>query len=61
VEALLDNTRDDPEERAPLVLGDHDDLSITEKVCRIVEAPSPRELGTWRSGSRPRSPGSWAS
>jgi molybdopterin-containing oxidoreductase family membrane subunit len=41
VEALLDNTRDDPTERAPLVLGDHDDLSITEKVCRIVEAPKP--------------------
>jgi hypothetical protein len=41
VEALLDNTRDDPTERAPLVLGADDDLSITEKVCRIVEADKP--------------------
>jgi molybdopterin-containing oxidoreductase family membrane subunit len=41
VEALLDNTRDDPAERAPLVLGADDDLAITEKVCRIVEAPKP--------------------
>jgi len=41
VEAIIDNTRDDPAERAPLVLGADDDLSITEKVCRIVEAEKP--------------------
>ena len=42
MEAILDNTRDDdPAERAPLVLGGDDDLSITEKVCRIVEAEKP--------------------
>ena len=41
MEAIIDNTRDDPAERAPLVLGADDDLSITEKVCRIVEAEKP--------------------
>jgi molybdopterin-containing oxidoreductase family membrane subunit len=41
LEVVLDNTTDDPAVRAPLVLGDHDDLSITEKVCRIVEAKKP--------------------
>jgi molybdopterin-containing oxidoreductase family membrane subunit len=37
----LDNTTDDPTRRAPLILGDNDYASVTEKVCRIVEAPKP--------------------
>ena len=37
----LDNTSDDPRARAPLVIGADDDASITEKVCRIVEADKP--------------------
>ncbi|NNE44192.1 MAG: hydrogenase, partial [Gemmatimonadetes bacterium] len=35
----LDNTQDRPSQRAPLVLGDNDFASVTEKVCRIVEQP----------------------
>ncbi|MHC4925619.1 MAG: NrfD/PsrC family molybdoenzyme membrane anchor subunit, partial [Planctomycetota bacterium] len=35
----LDNTRDTPGVRAPLVLGDNDFASVTEKVCRIIELP----------------------
>jgi molybdopterin-containing oxidoreductase family membrane subunit len=38
---VLDNTTDDPTRRAPLILGDNDYTSVTEKVCRIVEAPKP--------------------
>ncbi len=37
--AGLDNTTDDPTRRAPLILGDNDYASITEKVCAIVESP----------------------
>ncbi len=37
----LDNTREDPTIRAPLVLGDNDFASVTEKVCAIVERPRP--------------------
>ena len=32
---------DDPVRRAPLVLGAADYGTVTEKVCRIVEAPRP--------------------
>jgi molybdopterin-containing oxidoreductase family membrane subunit len=38
---VLDNTTDDPTRRAPLILGENDYASVTEKVCRIVEAPKP--------------------
>ena len=38
---VLDNTHDDPTRRAPLVLGDHDLGSVTDKVCDIVERPRP--------------------
>jgi molybdopterin-containing oxidoreductase family membrane subunit len=37
----LDNTVEDPRQRAPLVLGDHDFTSITETVCSIAERPKP--------------------
>jgi molybdopterin-containing oxidoreductase family membrane subunit len=37
----LDNTQDDPAHRAPLVLGAADYGTVTDKVCRIVEAPRP--------------------
>lgn len=37
----IDNTSDDPTRRAPLIVGGNDYASITEKVCRIVEAPKP--------------------
>ena len=36
-----DNTSSDPTVRAPLVLPGNDYASITEKVCRIVEAQKP--------------------
>jgi Ni/Fe-hydrogenase subunit HybB-like protein len=39
--ALLDNTLEDPTRRAPLVLGDHDFTTVTEKVCGITERPKP--------------------
>jgi molybdopterin-containing oxidoreductase family membrane subunit len=35
--AEIDNTTDDPRQRAPLVLGDRDFASITESVCSIAE------------------------
>jgi Ni/Fe-hydrogenase subunit HybB-like protein len=38
----LDNTREDPGARAPLVLGDADFTTITEQVCNVVERPTPR-------------------
>jgi molybdopterin-containing oxidoreductase family membrane subunit len=37
--ALLDNTGDDPTERAPLILGGKDVGAVTEAVCAIVEEP----------------------
>jgi molybdopterin-containing oxidoreductase family membrane subunit len=36
---LPDNTGADPRARAPLVLGEHDHGSLTEKICRIAERP----------------------
>ncbi len=36
---LLDNTGDDPTERAPLILGGKDLGAVTEAVCSIVEQP----------------------
>ncbi|ANM30118.1 hydrogenase [Acidobacteria bacterium Mor1] len=39
----LDNTHDDPRERAPLVIG-HDLASLTDKICAIVERPG---FTTW--------------
>ena len=36
-----DNTTTDPTARAPLVLGPTDYASVTERVCRIVEMPTP--------------------
>ncbi len=38
-ERALDNTSDDPRRRAPLVLGANDLVTITDKVCRVPEAP----------------------
>ncbi len=38
---LPNNAPDDPRHRAPLVLGDNDFRSVTDKVCRIVEMPKP--------------------
>jgi len=40
-DARLDNTLEDPRQRAPLVLGDNDFTSVTEKVCGLVERPRP--------------------
>lgn len=37
----FDNTQNDPRRRAPLITGDNDYASITEKVCGIVERPKP--------------------
>jgi len=37
----LDNTSDDPRQRATLVLGGHDFASVTDKVCGIAERPTP--------------------
>ena len=39
--ALLDNTREDPTTRSPLVLGGHDFTSVTDKVCGVAERPRP--------------------
>ncbi len=36
-----DNTIEDPTRRAPLVLGDNDFTSVTEKVCGLAERPKP--------------------
>lgn len=38
---LSDNTQERPGLRAPLVLGGHDNTSITERVCGLAEAPTP--------------------
>ena len=38
VDSLADNTIENPEERAPLVLGDLDYAGVTDKVCAIWEA-----------------------
>jgi molybdopterin-containing oxidoreductase family membrane subunit len=38
---VLDNTSDDPRQRAPLILGANDFTSVTEKVAGIVERPRP--------------------
>ncbi|MCH7472525.1 polysulfide reductase NrfD, partial [bacterium] len=37
----VDNTREDPTRQHTLVLGDNDFASVTDKVCRIVEAKHP--------------------
>jgi Ni/Fe-hydrogenase subunit HybB-like protein len=37
----VDNTIEDPTHRAPLVVGDNDFSTVTEKVCRIAERPKP--------------------
>jgi Ni/Fe-hydrogenase subunit HybB-like protein len=37
----LDNTSDDPRHRAPLVVGDNDFTSVTEKVTRLAHSPPP--------------------
>ncbi len=39
--AIKDNTFDDPNRRAPLVIGANDITTVTDKVCGIVEAPKP--------------------
>lgn len=38
---LLDNTQERPGVRSPLVLGGHDNSSVTERVCTIAESPKP--------------------
>ncbi|MFH1176834.1 MAG: NrfD/PsrC family molybdoenzyme membrane anchor subunit [Acidobacteriota bacterium] len=38
---VFDNTVEDPRQRAPLVLGEHNLGTITDTVCRIVERPRP--------------------
>lgn len=40
-EQALDNTLEQPGKRAPLVLGDQNLSSITERICGIVERPKP--------------------
>jgi len=42
---LIDNTTDDPTQRAPLVLGDNDFTSITDKVTGIAAGKPP--IGWW--------------
>ena len=37
----IDNTREDPGVRAPLVTGGHDYASVTDTVCTIAERPKP--------------------
>ena len=39
---LVDNTGSDPRQRAPLVLGDNDFTSVTEKVCGLAQGRTPR-------------------
>jgi molybdopterin-containing oxidoreductase family membrane subunit len=41
VPAVVDNSLDDPRRRAPLVLGENDFTTVTEKVCAIAERPKP--------------------
>jgi molybdopterin-containing oxidoreductase family membrane subunit len=43
----LDNTTGDPRERAPLVLGEHDYGTVTDKICGIVEEPEPTKA--WKA------------
>lgn len=38
---ILNNTRETPGTRAPLILGGHDNTSVTERVCRLAESPRP--------------------
>jgi len=38
----LDNTSDDPTHRHPLVVGGHDFHYVTDRVCGIVERPTPK-------------------
>lgn len=38
---ILDNTLEDPTQRAPLVLGANDFTSVTQKICSITERPKP--------------------
>ncbi|MCG3138021.1 MAG: hypothetical protein HJJLKODD_01877 [Phycisphaerae bacterium] len=38
---MIDNTVEDPRQRAPLVLGNHDFTTVTETICRIPEASRP--------------------
>lgn len=38
---LLDNSVEAPGVRAPLVLGGHNNTSVTERICQIAEAPKP--------------------
>ncbi len=37
----IDNTVEDPKQRAPLVLNHDDFASVTEEICRVNEAPKP--------------------
>ena len=37
----IDNTREDPGVRAPLITGGHDYASVTDMVCTIAERPKP--------------------
>ncbi|MEW6337973.1 MAG: NrfD/PsrC family molybdoenzyme membrane anchor subunit [Acidobacteriota bacterium] len=41
VPAVVDNSLEDPRRRAPLVLGENDFTTVTEKVCAIAERPRP--------------------
>ena len=38
---LLDNSKELPGVRSPLVLGGHDNSSVTERICQIAESPKP--------------------
>ena len=38
---LLDNSVEHPGARTPLVLGGHDNTSVTNRICQIAEAPKP--------------------
>ena len=42
--SYLDNTGDDPRERARLIVGDNDFASITNTVCGVVERPKPPKI-----------------
>ncbi|MBI1381534.1 MAG: hydrogenase [Planctomycetaceae bacterium] len=41
--ATLDNTGDDPRVRAPLIVGNNDYTTITDRVCAVVEDPKVRK------------------
>ncbi len=48
IPADINNTWDDPRQRAPLVTGEHNFATVTESVCRITEQPvSATPLGWW--------------